>query len=64
MIGTLRHVNEELLHAHEAMARPAGAPPPRPYVDTADTGASGPTGGASVPRHRPASAVERGNPAA
>ena len=64
MIGTLRHVNEELLHAHEAMARPAGAPPPRPRVDTAGTGASVPTGGASVPSQRPASAAERGNPAA
>jgi hypothetical protein len=64
MIGTLRHVNEELLRAHEAMARPAGAPPPRPHVDTADAGASVPTGGASVPPHRPASAAERGNPAA
>jgi len=64
MIGTLRHVNEELLHAHEAMARPAGAPPPRPHVDTADAGASASTGGASVPPHRPASAAERGNPAA
>ena len=40
MIGTLRHVNEELLHAHEAMARPVGAPQPRPHVDTAGTGAS------------------------
>ena len=64
MIGTLRHVNEELLHAHEAMARPVGAPQPRPRVDTADTGASVPTGGASVPPHRPASAAERGKPAA
>lgn len=64
MIGTLRHVNEELLHAHEAMARPVGAPPPRPHVEKADTGASVPTGGASVPPHRPAPAAERGNPAA
>jgi hypothetical protein len=64
MIGTLRHVNEELLHAHEAMARPVGAPQPRPRVDTADTGASVPTRGASVPPHRPASAAERGKPAA
>jgi hypothetical protein len=26
MIGTLRYVSEELVHAHEALARPAGAP--------------------------------------
>jgi hypothetical protein len=64
MIGTLRHVNEELLHAHEAMARPAGPPPPRPHVDTADTGASAPTGGTSVPPRRPAPAAEGGKPAA
>ena len=64
MIGTLRYANEELLHAHEAMARPVGAPQPRPHVDTAGTGASVPTGGASVPPHRPASAAERGKPAA
>jgi hypothetical protein len=64
MIGTLRHVNEELLHAHEAMARPVGAPQPRPRVDTADTSASVPTGGASVPPHQPAPAAERGKPAA
>jgi hypothetical protein len=25
MIGTLRYVNEELVRAHEAMARPSGA---------------------------------------
>ena len=64
MIGTLRHLNEELLHAHEAMARPVRAPQPRRHVDTADTGASVPTGGARVPPHRPAPAAERGKPAA
>ncbi|HEY1345301.1 MAG TPA: hypothetical protein VGF54_09980 [Streptosporangiaceae bacterium] len=26
MLGTLRHANEELLRAHEAMARPAEPP--------------------------------------
>jgi hypothetical protein len=64
MIGTLRQVNEELLHAHEAMARPVGAPRPHPRAGTAGTGASVPTGGASVPPHRPASAAGRGKPAA
>ena len=63
MIGTLRHVNEELLHAHEAMARPVGAPQPHPRAGMAGTGASVP-GGASVPPHRPASAAGRGKPAA
>ena len=30
MIGTLRYANEELLRAHEAIARPAGLPRPGP----------------------------------
>jgi hypothetical protein len=64
MIGTLRYANQELLHAHEAMARPAGAPQPGPRASTAGTGAPAPAGGAGVPPRRQASAAEGGKPAA
>jgi hypothetical protein len=38
MLGTLRHANEELLHAHEAMARPAGPPRRRTSGAAAEEG--------------------------
>jgi hypothetical protein len=61
MIGTLRQVNEELLHAHEAMARPVGAPRPRPPVDPADASAATPARGDSVPPRQLAAAAEGGS---
>ena len=64
MIGALRYANEELLHAHEAMARPVGASRPGPRAAATGTSASAPAGGASVPPRLPASAVEGGKPAA
>jgi len=64
MIGTLRRVDEELLHAHEAMARPVGEPPPRPPTGTAATGAAAPAGPESGPPRRPPAAAEGGQPAA
>jgi hypothetical protein len=64
MIGALRYANEELLHAHEAMARPAGASRPGPRAEAAGTAASSPTGGAGVPPHRRPPAAEGGKPAA
>jgi len=38
MLGTLRHANEELLRAHEAMARPAGPPHRRTSGAAAEEG--------------------------
>ena len=64
MIGALRYANEELLHAHEAMARPVGTSRPGPRAAATGTSASAPAGGASVPPRRPASAAEGGKPAA
>lgn len=49
MIGTLGYINEELVRAHEAMARPAGARQPGPYAHTEPNGAPAPGGGVSVP---------------
>ena len=39
--ATLRHVNDELVRANEAIFRPAGAPPPRPPAGTSGTSATG-----------------------
>jgi hypothetical protein len=64
MISTLRQVNAELLHAHEAMARPVGAPQPRPNMDTAGTSAATPARRDSIPPRRPAATAEGGKPAA
>jgi len=64
MIGALRHANEELLHAHEAMARPAGASRPDPRAAATGIGGSAPAGGASVPPGQSAPAAEGGKPAA
>jgi hypothetical protein len=63
MIGTLRYANEELLHAHEAMARPVGAPRPGSRTSTTGTGASAPAR-AGLPPRQQASAAEGGKPAA
>ncbi len=46
MIGTLRHVNEELVCSHEALARPAGAPLSRPEAGTTASSASAYASGA------------------
>jgi hypothetical protein len=64
MIGALRYANEELLHAHEAMARPAGASRPGPRTAATGTAASSLADGARVPPRRRASAAEDGKPAA
>ena len=36
-IGALRYVNDELMRAHEAIARPAGTPLPRPQAGASTT---------------------------
>jgi hypothetical protein len=41
---TLRHVNDELVRASEAIFRPAGAPPPRPPAGTSGASATTVTG--------------------
>jgi hypothetical protein len=64
MIGTLRDVNEELLHAHEAMARPLGALRPDPRGSTTGTGAIAPGGTDDVAPRGQAPAAEGGKPAA
>jgi hypothetical protein len=46
--GTLRHVNDELVRANEAMFRPAGAPPPRPPAGTSAASATVGTGSAAA----------------
>lgn len=56
MIGALRYANEELLHAHEAMARPLGAPLPGPRASTTGASTAAPAGADS--------AAEGGRPAA
>jgi hypothetical protein len=63
MIGTLRYADEELLHAHEAMARPVGAPWPGSRTSTTGTSASAPAR-AGLPPRQQASAAEGGKPAA
>ena len=46
--ATLRHVNDELVRANEAIFRPAGAPPPRPPAGTSGTSATSATGSAEA----------------
>jgi hypothetical protein len=47
-IGALRYVNDELMRAHEAISRPASAPPPRPQAGASATPT---TAAAATPEH-------------